>query len=86
MTGTEIVQLILQVGVIPALFVWLLMYVMAEHKKDKEDSRKREDFLTEHIRKSDETQAAIMKSVEQISISQALMQKDIERLKLKEGD
>ena len=93
MTETQIIQLVLQVGVIPALFIWLLMYVMNEHKKDKEDSRKREDSLMDHIRKSDDTQSAIMLSIGQISTSQqgmqtnmALMQRDIEALKRKEGD
>jgi len=91
LTPEVAVQLVMSLGVIPGLFVWLLFDTRSEHKKEKEESRKREDALMEHIKKSDETQSAIMKSTEQISASQqsmqnnmSLMQRDIEDLKKRE--
>jgi esterase/lipase len=88
MSFEVLVQLVMALGVIPALFVWLLTYTMNEHKKDKEESRKREEesrkreeALIEHMRKSDETQAGIMRSVEKISDNMIIMQRDIEVLK-----
>jgi hypothetical protein len=92
MTGEMVVQLIMSAGVIPALFVWLLMYVMAENKKDKtdsrlreaaliEESRKREVALMEHISKSDSVLNEIMKSVESINTSMCIVQTDVTVLK-----
>jgi len=81
MTAEMVVQLIMSTGIIPALFVWLLMYVMAENKKDKEESRKREVALMEHIGKSDAVLNEIMKSVESINNSMGLVQTDVAVLK-----
>ena len=81
MTAEMVVQLIMSTGIIPALFVWLLMYIMAENKKDKEESRKREVALMEHISKSDILLAEIMKSVERVNASMGLIQTDIAILK-----
>ena len=81
MTTEIVIQLISMFGIIPALFVWLLMYIMAENKKDKEDSRKREIILMEHISKSDILLAEIMKSVERVNASMGLIQLDIAILK-----
>jgi len=50
MTTEVVIQLVTSFGIIPALFVWLLMYIMAENKKDKEESRKREAALIEESR------------------------------------
>ena len=92
MTAEMVVQLIMSAGVIPALFVWLLMWVMSENKKDKEESRKREASLIEesrkrevalmeHIGKSDMVLNEIMKSVESINASMGLVQTDVAVLK-----
>src|SRR5665647_1066868 len=77
MTAEMIIQLITSFGIIPALFVWLLMYIMSENKKDKEDSRKREIVLMEHITKSDILMAGIMQSVENVNNSVGIIQTDI---------
>ena len=81
MTTEIVIQLISMFGIIPALFVWLLMYIMSENKKDKEDSRNREITLMEHISKSDILLAEIMKSVERVNASMGLIQLDIAILK-----
>jgi hypothetical protein len=81
MTTEIVIQLITSFGIIPALFVWLLMYIMAENKKDKEESRKREVILMEHIARSDILLAEIMKSVERVNASMGMIQVDIAILK-----
>src|SRR5665647_653824 len=81
MTAEMIIQLISTFGIIPALFVWLLMYIMSENKKDKEDSRKREITLMEQISKSDILMAGIMQSIENVNGSMNTIQTDIAILK-----
>ena len=81
MTTEIVIQLISMFGIIPALFVWLLMYIMSENKKDKEDSRKREIVLMEHISKSDILMTGIMQSIENVNNSVGLIQTDIAILK-----
>jgi hypothetical protein len=81
MTAEMVIQLISTFGIIPALFVWLLMYIMSENKKDKEDSRKREITLMEHISKSDILMAGIMQSIENVNGSMNTIQTDIAILK-----
>jgi len=88
MSAENVLQLTGMFGIIPALFIWLLLYVMKEHKLDKENTTKREESLMLHIEKSDTALTAITLSIERISTSQqslqsnvALMQRDIEQLK-----
>jgi len=87
-----IIQLITTFGIIPALFVWLLMYIMGENKKDKadsrvreaaliEESRKREVALMEHISKSDIVLSEIMRSIEHINSNMCTVQTDVAILK-----
>lgn len=81
MATEVIIQLVTSFGIIPALFVWLLMYVMSENKKDKEESRKRESLLMEHISRSDALLDEIMKSVERVNNSMGIIQVDIAIMK-----
>jgi len=81
MTAEVVIQLVTSFGIIPALFVWLLMYIMAENKKDKEESRKREIILMEHISKSDIILSEIMRSVEHINSNMTIVQTDVAILK-----
>lgn len=81
MTTEVVIQLVTSFGIIPALFVWLLMYIMAENKKDKDESRKREIVLMEHIGKSDIILSEIMRSIEHINSNVSIVQTDVAILK-----
>jgi hypothetical protein len=74
----------MSLGVLPALFVWLLIDTRKEHKSDKEKAEHRERELLDHIQKSDETQREITNSITKISDNMFKMQLDIENLKHKE--
>jgi hypothetical protein len=83
-----LIQMITTVGLIPALFIWLLLDTRKEHKEERKNTKEREDSLFEHINKSDEIQRQIMKSIEQINASQekiqtsvCMLQKDVEDMK-----
>lgn len=83
-----IIQLVTSCGILPALFIWLLLDTRKEHKEERQKTQAREDALMEHIKKSDETQSQIMKSIERINESQdkiqtsvCLLQKDVDEMK-----
>jgi len=80
-TPEVFVQLVMALGVIPALFVCLLFYTLKQHQADKLKSEQREQKLLKHIEKSDETHLEISGSIKEMSVSMQLMQKDIEILK-----
>lgn len=50
--STEIlVQLIMSLGVLPALFIFLLMYTLKQHERDKGESKERENKLMTQLDK-----------------------------------
>jgi len=88
MTTEVISQLILQFGVVPGLFIWLLFNNQKEHKISRESSQTREQQLMEHIAKSDETLnqfaaslAKIGETLNTIDKSMSYLQRDVENLK-----
>jgi septal ring factor EnvC (AmiA/AmiB activator) len=90
MTPEVMSQLILQFGVVPGLFVWLLFTNQKEHKISRESSQTREQQLMEHISKSDETLnqfatslAKIGETLNTIDKSMCYLQRDVEGLKAK---
>ena len=83
MTTEVIMQLALQFGLVPGLFVWLLVSNQKEHKFEREKSQEREVKLMEHISKSDETLTKIGETLAQIDKSMAFLQRDVEELKAK---
>ena len=90
MTTEVISQLLLQFGVVPGLFIWLLFNNQKEHKISRESSQTREQQLMEHIAKSDEalnkfadSLAKIGETLNTIDKSMAFLQRDVEDLKTK---
>ena len=90
MTTEVMMQLLLQFGLVPGLFVWLLFTNQKEHRVARESSQLRERQLMEHISKSDETltQFAISLSklgetLNTIDKSMGYLQRDVEKLKEK---
>ena len=88
MTTEVISQLLLQFGVVPGLFIWLLFNNQKEHKISRESSQTREQQLMEHIAKSDETLnqfaaslAKIGETLNTIDKSMCYLQRDVEELK-----
>jgi len=74
-------QLVMSMGIMPTLFIGILIYTFKQHQADKLKSEQREQKLLEHIEKSDKTHREISGSIKEISTSMTLMQKDIEILK-----
>lgn len=71
---TEIImQLIVNLGVIPGLFVWLLYDTRKEHREDKKQSKHREERLMIHLDK-------VSTSLENISRSQEKIEMRMERI------
>ena len=83
MTAEVIMQLLLQFGLVPGLFVYLLFDTRKEHKEQIEESRLREQQLMQHIAKSDETLTKIGETLNLIDKSMAFLQRDVEELKAK---
>lgn len=90
MTTEVIVQLILQFGLIPGLFVWLLYNNQKEHKTEREKSQEREQQLMEHISKSDKTLdnfaaslAKLGETMNSLDKNMGYLQRDVEDLKAK---
>jgi len=90
MTTEVLSQLLLQFGVVPGLFIWLLFNNQKEHKISRESSQTREQQLMEHIAKSDETLnhfaaslAKIGETLNTIDKSMGYLQRDVESLKEK---
>lgn len=88
MTTEVMMQLLLQFGLVPGLFVWLLYNNQREHKFEREKSQERERQLMEHIAKSDENMNKFADSLSKIgdtmnTIDKSLcyLQKDVENLK-----
>ena len=61
-----LLQLVMGFGVLPGLFVWLLLHVLKEHKADKEESRHREEKLMAHLEKTNESHERIAKAMESL--------------------
>jgi hypothetical protein len=88
MTTEVMMQLLLQFGLVPGLFVWLLFTNQKEHKVARESSQTREQRLMEHIAKSDETLtqfavslSKIGETLNTIDKSMGYLQRDVENLK-----
>jgi transcriptional regulator of met regulon len=91
-TPETIIQIVVNLGVIPGLFVWLLTDTRKDSKKREEilhiqikdlneESTKRQTEWIEHMTKSDIMQQEFLLSLKEISRSQTTMEKDIEILK-----
>ena len=90
MTAEAITQMILTVGVVPALLVFLVYSDRRERKEEREKSQEREIKLMEHISKSDEalnqfaaSMAKIGETMNTIDKSMCYLQRDVEALKAK---
>jgi archaellum component FlaC len=88
MTTEVMMQLLLQFGLVPGLFVWLLYNNQSEHKIEREKSQERERQLMEHIQKSDENMnkfadslSKIGETMNTIDKSMGYLQRDVEGLK-----
>jgi hypothetical protein len=91
-TPETIIQIVVNLGVIPGLFIWLLTDTRSDSKKREEilhaqvkglneESAKRQNEWIEHMTKSDMMQQEFLLSLKEISRSQTTMEKDIEILK-----
>lgn len=76
MTVEVLVQLVMSLGVLPALFIFLLLYTLKQHEKDKEESKQREDKLMIQLEKYND-------SLEKISISQEKIVMRVENIENK---
>lgn len=88
MTTEVLMQLLLQFGLVPGLFVWLLFTNQKEHNTERINSLDREKQLMEHITKSDEALAQFATSLNKIGEtlngvdkSMCFLQRDVEQLK-----
>ena len=80
-TPEVFVQLVMALGVIPALFVALFIYTLKQHQQDREKSEQREQKLLDHIEKSDKTHREISLSIKEMGRNMTMIQKDVEILK-----
>ena len=76
MSVEVLVQLVMSLGVLPALFIFLLLYTLKQHEKDKEESKQREDKLMIQLEKYND-------SLEKISISQEKIVMRVENIENK---
>lgn len=68
----ELIQLVTTVGVVPALFIWLLIRVMNEAKV-------REEKLMSHLEKSNESMENVAKTLERLEERVGHIEIDLKR-------
>lgn len=90
MTTEVLMQLALQFGLVPGLFVWLLFTNQKEHRSEREKSQERERQLMESLSKSDRVLEDFAKSLAKIGETldgmdknMGYLQRDVEELKAK---
>jgi len=88
MNAEVITQMILTVGVVPALLVFLVYSDRKERKEERDKSQERELKLMQHISKSDENMnkfadslAKVSGIMDNIDRSMGYLQRDVEDLK-----
>lgn len=74
-----LVQLIMSLGVLPALFIFLLVYTLKQHEKDKEESKEREDKLMTHLEKTNVAHEKISVTLEKLEMRMEQIEKRIDR-------
>ena len=76
--STEIlVQLIMSLGVLPALFIFLLLYTLKQHEKDKQDSKQREEKLMNQLDKYNSSLERITLTNEKFDLRLSNIEKEL---------
>lgn len=77
MTIEVLVQLIMSLGVLPALFIFLLLYTLKQHEKDKQESKLREEKLMNQLDKYNSSLERITLTNEKFDLRLSNIEKEL---------